>query len=287
METGNATFIQAWDTVLYRKFVRFRHLLVDGLAGHSDRALDMAPYHDGDRVLDIGCGFGDSTLQIAALVKPWGEAVGIDCSASFLEDAERQRTRRVVDNAVFLKRDAEVEELAGPYDHAFSRFGTMFFGNPGAAMRNIRAALKPGGTFTQVVWRRRDQNPWLHEAELAVSKILPVAAPLDDDIHCGPGPFALASADVVSSMLLSAGFESINLERHDCDICIGKNIDEAVDFAMNLGPAGEAVRLAGKEGERSLADVMLALARCLQPFAGKDGVWAPSSTWIVTSVAGG
>jgi ubiquinone/menaquinone biosynthesis C-methylase UbiE len=285
MEASNTSFIEAWDTVLYRKFVRFRHLLVEGLAGHSDRALAAASYRDGERVLDIGCGFGDSTLQIASLVGPWGLVVGTDCSANFLRDAEGQRVRRIVDNAVFLQRDVEVQELAGTYDHAFSRFGTMFFGNPGAAMRNIRSALRSGGSFTQVVWRRRDENPWLHEAELAVSKILPQPAPRDDQVHCGPGPFAFASADTVSSLLVSAGFEGIRFERSDCDICIGKNLDEAVEFAMNLGPAGEAVRLAGEEGTRSVPDVRLALARCLLPFARVDGVWAPSSTWIVTARA--
>ena len=106
---------------------------------------------------------------------------------------------------------------AGPYDHAFARFGTMFFEMPGAAMRNIRRALVPGGTFTQIVWRRREENPWAYEAEQVVKQIVPVVSHEDtDQVHCGPGPFSMAGPDMVSTMLRAAGFARITFERRTC-----------------------------------------------------------------------
>lgn len=285
MESDNDIIVEAWNTVLYDKFCRFRHLLVEGLSQHSDAALQRCGYRDGDRVLDIGCGFGDSTLRIARSVAPRGAATGMDCAANFIRDAESLAHGEGTGNAHFFVGDAQVEDLRGPYDHAFARFGTMFFEMPGAAMRNVRKALKPGGTFMQIVWRRREENPWLHEAELCVKAIVPAVSHEEtDQVHCGPGPFSMSGPDMVSLMLRGAGFERIAFERHDCDICIGRDLDDAIEFAMALGPAGELIRLAGAEGERLKPQVTEALKETLAPFARGDGVWAPSSTWFITAI---
>lgn len=283
--SDNSIIVKAWNTILYDKFCRFRHLLVDGLARHSDAALERTRYAAGDRVLDIGCGFGDSTLRIARAVGPGGAAVGVDCAENFVRSAQMDARVQHVRNASFFIADVQSGDLRGPYDHSFARFGTMFFELPGAAMRNIRRALKPGGTFTQIVWRRREENPWLHEAELRVREIVPVVAHEDtDQVHCGPGPFSMAGPDMVSTMLKSAGFERIAFERYDCDICIGRDLPDAIEFAMALGPAGEIIRLAGEEGEKRKPQVVAALQEALTPFVSARGVWAPSSTWLITSV---
>jgi len=151
-------------------------------------------------------------------------------------------------------------------------------------MKNIRKALRPGGSFTQIVWRRREDNPWLHEAELRVREIVPVVSHEDtDQVHCGPGPFSMSGPDMVSDMLRGVGFDRITFERFDTDICIGRDLDEAIDFAMMLGPAGEIIRLAGEEGEKRRPDVIRALRDALAPYARKDGVFGPSSTWFITS----
>jgi hypothetical protein len=162
----------------------------------------------------------------------------------------------------------------------------MFFDMPGAAMRNIRRAMKPGGTFTQIVWRRREDNPWVHEAERRVKAIVPAVAHEEtDQVHCGPGPFSMAGADMVSSLLRSAGFERITFERYDCDICIGRDLRDAIEFAMALGPAGEAMRLAGDQAERLKPRVVAALEEALAPYVRADGVWGPSSTWFVSATS--
>lgn len=284
MDDGNRVIVEAWNTVLYEKFCRFRHLLVEGLSQHSDAAFARCKHPEGARVLDVGCGFGDSTLHIAERVGPAGEAVGVDCAENFIRAAEAGARKEGVGNARFFVCDAQGGDLRGPYDHAFARFGTMFFEMPGAAMRNVRKALKPGGTFMQIVWRRREENPWLHEAELRVKEIVPIVSHEEtDQVHCGPGPFSMAGPDMVSSMLRGAGFERIAFERYDCDICIGRDMDDAIDFAMALGPAGEAIRLAGEEGEKRKPQVVAALKEALAPFARPDGIWAPSSTWFITA----
>ena len=282
--SDNDVVIEAWNTVLFDKFVRFKHLLVTGLAGHSDEVLSRHPFPSGARVLDVGCGFGDSTLRIATAVAPGGSAVGVDCADNFTRLAQQDASAAGVGNASFLALDVQSDDLRGPYDHAFARFGTMFFMNPGAAMRNIRKALRPGATFTQVVWRKREDNPWLHDAELRVRELVPVVSHEEtDQVHCGPGPFSMSGPDMVSSMLKAAGFERINFERFDTDICIGGDLAEAVEFAMALGPAGEIIRLAGAEGERLRPSVATALAEVLARYSRPDGVWAPSSTWFITA----
>jgi ubiquinone/menaquinone biosynthesis C-methylase UbiE len=284
MDDSNRIIVEAWNTVLYDKFCRFKHLLVNGLSQHSDAALERCRHPQGARVLDVGCGFGDSTLRIAKRVGPGGEAVGVDCAENFVRAAEAEARKQDVSNVRFFIDDAQRGDLRGPYDYAFARFGTMFFEMPGAAMRNIRKALKPGGSFTQIVWRRREENPWLHEAELRVKEIVPIVAHEEtDQVHCGPGPFSMAGPDMVSMMLRGAGFERITFERFDCDICIGKDMDDAIEFAMALGPAGEIIRLAGEEGERRKPQVVAALKEALSPFARPDGIWAPSSTWFVSA----
>ena len=163
-----------------------------------------------------------------------------------------------------------------------SRFGTMFFNLPGAALRNVRKALVPGGELFMIVWRRREENPWLHDAELCVRALVPVVKHEDtDQVHCGPGPFSMSGPDLVSTMLRSAGYDRITFERFDADICVGRNLDEAIEFAMALGPAGEIMRLAGEEAEKRKPQVIAALRQTLSRYEKSDGVWGPSSTWFV------
>ncbi len=288
MTDENAIIIQAWNTVLFEKFTRFRYLLTHGLSGHSDEAFRRQPMERGSKVLDVGCGFGDTSLRIAEMVGPSGHVTGVDCAEKFVESARTDARVAQVDNVTFELGDVQFSDLGGPYAHAFSRFGTMFFNSPGAALRNIRRALGPGGQLTMIVWRKREDNPWLHEAELCVRALVPVVSHEDaGQVHCGPGPFSMSGPDMVSDMLQGSGFGRVRFERFDTEICIGRNLDEAVEFATALGPAGEILRLAGAAAEKSQDAVADALRSVLGQFQRGDGsgVWAPSSTWFVHAYA--
>ncbi|MEH6549388.1 MAG: class I SAM-dependent methyltransferase [Pseudomonadales bacterium] len=282
---SNDVVIEAWNTVLFEKFSRFKYLFIEGYASISEEVLKRQPYPQGAHVLDVGCGFGDCTIEIAKSVGASGVATGVDCASNFIAECDQTAAEEGITNTRFLVADVEVDDLGGPYDEAFARFGTMFFNFPGAAMKNIRSALKPGGKFTQVVWRKREDNPWLHDAELCVSSIVPVVSHDDTDaVHCGPGPFSMAGPDMVSDMLQAVGFERVQFERFDSYICIGRNIQEAREFAMEIGPAGEIIRLAAEEGERLRGEVNIALEEVLGKYAREDGtIWAPSSAWFVTA----
>lgn len=160
----------------------------------------------------------------------------------------------------------------------------MFFANPVRALRNVRAALVPGGQLCMVVWRHKPDNPWLYEAELAVEQFLERREDSDEPT-CGPGPFSMANADTTSGILVSAGYEDIRLARSDTQMLIGRDLDEAVDYMMALGPAGEIIRLAGEDADRIRPKLVEAVRGALEPFDAPDGVRAQMSTCLVSARA--
>lgn len=283
MTTENTNAIEAWNTVLFDKFVRYREVVTRGLSNHGDRLLTRFPPPPRARVLDIGCGFGDTTRQIAALVGPSGQAVGVDAAERFVAAAREETKSFGVPNADFFVADVQTDDLGGTYDFAFSRFGTMFFLSPVAALRNVYRHLKPGARLAMVVWRKREDNAWLYDAQLAVRAIIPEEEESKDAVTCGPGPFSMASPDVVSSQLLAAGFTDVVFERYDTDIRVGSTLDEVVEIAMDLGPAGEIVRLSGELGERKKPEIVAALREVSAKYLRADGAFALSSTWLVSA----
>ncbi len=275
--------VEAWNTVLFDKFERFRSTLTAGLAVHGRVAIEQhCPRDVRRRVLDIGCGYGDTVLEIGARLERGSEVVGVDAAERFIEAARRSVSESGVRNCRFLVGDVEAAKLGGPFELVFSRFGTMFFDRPVQALKNVRSALMPGGLLCMVVWRRREDNPAVHVAERIAREIVPVVEPASD-VTCGPGPFSMCDANVVSDILLRAGFEKIAFERHDGPMCIGASVEEAVEFALELGPAGEIVRLAGQDGERLRPAVAAALTEAFSKVASPDGVHLGSSSWIVTA----
>jgi len=280
MLQGNEEAIEAWNTVLFDKFVQFRHLLVDALGVHGSRALDLYPPRG--TVVDIGCGFGDTTIEIARRVGPNGRAVGVDAAARFIDVARKDAAS--VSNCSFEVLDVEEAVTGGPYDHAFSRMGTMFFNQPVFALRNIRKALAPGAKLCMCVWRKKEAQEGLMAAEMIAREILG-DPDKGDQVTCGPGPFSMASADVVSDQLLAAGFRDPCFVRNDARLKLGNDVQEAAQFATMLGPAGEVIRLAGDEGKRQLPTIMERIRVLMAPFATPTGVMAPTSVWIVTATA--
>jgi SAM-dependent methyltransferase len=281
---SNREATEAWSGPLFDRFVRFRGLVTGGLGAHGEAALEAHPPRPGDRVLDLGCGFGDTTQWLAELVGPEGEAIGVDVSEPFVAAAREEADAAAVDNVRFLSGDVQVMDLGDGFDYAFSRMGIMFFANPVQALRNVRSALVPGGRFCAIVWRRKLDNAWLNRAEGVVEGYLERPEETDEPT-CGPGPFSMADADTLSEQLTIAGFEQISLRRCDLPIKIGDDLDHAIEFNMALGPAGEVLRLWGDRVDEIRPKIAADLREALAEFDGPDGVFAPASTWIISATA--
>jgi ubiquinone/menaquinone biosynthesis C-methylase UbiE len=279
----DTAFVQFWNEVLAPKFIRFRHILVGGLSHHSEAVFPILPVRPGDRVLDVGCGFGDTALKLAELVGPTGSVIGIDCCEAFLEFARADVRARDLSNVTFVRGDAEVALPTNQFDFVFARFGTMFFANPVAGLRNMRRALKPGGRMAHIVWRNRADNPWLSMAKDVVLRFLP--PPGADALTCGPGPFSMSDEATVRKMMEIAGYESIEFRRVDAPVLVGKDVKDAIAFQLAIGPAGEVFREAGAEAERKRSEIEAALADAInrQKIAA-DGIVMDSSSWVISAI---
>lgn len=280
---GNEEALQAWDGVLFDRFVQYRDQVVTALARHGDRALELDPPRPGERLLDIGCGFGDMSQQLAAAVGPAGHVTGVDASERFVEASRAEAAAAGVTNVDFLAADVQVGDLGGPYDAAYSRMGTMFFANPVVALRNVASALRPGGRLCMVVWRRKLDNEWVLLAEQIAERHLSHPDETDEPT-CGPGPFSMANADTVCDVLHHAGFRDTTLHRVDLPVLAGRDVDAATDFVMALGPAGELIRVNGAAAEPLRPLIEAEIKAAFRPLLTPDGVLAGSSTWVVTAV---
>jgi ubiquinone/menaquinone biosynthesis C-methylase UbiE len=280
--TSNEEAIEAWNGVLFERFVQFRDVLTGGLGAQGAVALEVTKPQPGERVLDIGCGFGDASQQIAALVGPSGSVHGVDAGERFVGVAAEEAQAAGLDNVTFEVADVEATAFDDRYELAFSRFGTMFFANPVAAMRHVHGALVPGGRLCMVVWRQKAENDWMYRVEQAVEQFVEEEEDSDEPT-CGPGPFSMANADTTSGILMAAGFERISLMRSDKPYRIGRDLDAAVALALAIGPAGEVMRLAGEDAVRLRPQIEAAVRDQLAPLDTPEGVIATSSTWIVSA----
>lgn len=277
----NLGFVECWNEILTPKWIRFRHLLSGNGKIHSDIAYADFDIQKGDKVLDIGCGFGETALEIGAMVGPTGEVVGIDCTDAFLDIANQEREAAGASNVRFEVGDAQICDLPESYfDVVYSRFGVMFFQSAVRALRNANRALKPGGKVCLIVWRSLADNPcWGAAKDIALQHLQP---PGENASTCGPGPFSMASEETDRAMLEAAGFpEAEVFKRIDADVCIGRDIEEAIDYQILVGPSGEIVREAGEEGQRRLPEIRQDLRELMEPYLGDRGVMMPSSTWAI------
>jgi SAM-dependent methyltransferase len=281
---SNREAAEAWSGPLFERFVSFRPVVTDGLGAHGEVAIAAHPPRPGDRVLDVGCGFGDTTQRLAAMVGD-GEAVGVDVSEPFIELARREAAEAGLRNVSFAVEDVQIAELGGPFDYVFSRMGIMFFANPVAALRNVREAMSPGGRLCAVVWRRKIDNGWMHEAELVVDEYLEHPEETEEPT-CGPGPFSMADADTVTEQLQIAGFEEVTLRRCDIPLKLGDSLQDAVELTLAIGPAGEVLRLWGDRVDEIRPKIRREVTEVLARFERPDGVFAPASTWILAARAG-
>jgi len=280
VETSNP-YIDFWNAVLVPKFNTWRHILAGGLHLHSAKVFPALPLHAGDSVLDVGCGWGDTAIELARRVGPTGSVVGLDCCGAFLDAGRADTTAAGLTNLTFLEADVQTYPFEPVHDFCFSRFGTQFFENPVAGLGNMRTALSPGGLMTMIVWRERADNPWLTLSKEVLLRHLPPVK--EDAATCGPGPFSMTDTEAVTQQLRIAGYTDARFERIDAEVLVGRDLDEAVAFQLAIGPAGEVYREAGKQAERCHDQLVAALKDELREFVRPQGVMMNSSSWMVTA----
>ena len=272
-------FVDFWNDVLVPKFIKYRHILVGGLTHHSEKIFPTLEISEGDKAVDVSCGFGDTAIQIAKRVGPEGSVLGMDCCKAFLEFARADAKAAGISNVTFVEGDVQGYPFEPVYDFCFSRFGTQFFENPVAGLRSMRTSLKPGGIMTMIVWRTIDDNPWLGMPKQVILQHLP--PPGDDARTCGPGPFSMADQEMVTKQLEIAGYDDIRFERIDAPLMMGNTLDDAVDFQLAVGPAGEVYREAGDQAVAKHDEIIAALQSELSKHATDDGVVMESSSWKI------
>jgi SAM-dependent methyltransferase len=277
----NDDFISCWNEILVPKWNRFRHLLSGNGGVHSSMAYEYFQIKPGDKVLDIGCGYGETCLEMGKMVGTTGEVLGLDCTEAFLEIANRERDQAGLANVKFVLGDAQTYPLPeNYYDVVYSRFGVMFFQNIVYALRNAHKTLKPGGKLCMIVWRTIRDNPcWGLAKDVALKHLPP---PGEGAQTCGPGPFALADEETDRGMLKAAGFDKVDLfRRNDAEVCIGTSLEEALDYQILVGPSGEIIREAGELGQKKLHEVREDMRRSFEKYVKNGGVYMPSSTWFI------
>jgi len=275
--------VRAWDTVLHERWKQNRKVFVGALDEVTQDLFDRHPPPAGGSCIDIGCGFGETTQLMAALAGPDGFCLGTDSSPRFIEDARREAAEAGVGNIDFEVADAQTAEWEPVYDYAFSRMGTQFFVAPVPAMRAIRAALKPGGGLRKICWRRKAESQFWAETEQVVQRFLSRPEEYEADT-CGPGPFSLGNPETLTGILEAAGFVEIELQQRDFDYFMGKDMDEALDSLLAIGPGAELIRLNGAYGESRRPEIAEALADHYAKWQQADGsIVGRASVWLVAA----
>ena len=271
--SANAAQIEYWNASAGETWARFQEALDRQVEPLGLAAMDALRPTEGEHIVDIGCGCGQTTLELAARVRPRGLVVGVDISQPMLDVAFR-RPRTADLRVTFQKLDAQTGDLGDdPFDAAFSRFGVMFFSDPVAAFVNIRSSLKPGGRIAFVCWRAPNENPWMQAPLQAALPFLPPLAPPDPE---APGPFAFADPTRVRSILTDSGYGSVTINPFDADIG-GGDLDQTLDLALRVGPLGRALR----EHPELVGNVTDAVRGVLSKHLTSNGVRMPAAVWIV------
>lgn len=274
---SNAEQIEYWNSKVGETWVLMQERMDLALTPVTTALLAAAAPQPGELVLDIGCGAGETTLAMDAVVGDGGHAIGLDISEPLLARA-RARAEALQSEAEFIAADAATWAEETGFDLILSRFGVMFFADPQAAFANLHGLAAPGGRLVFACWQPAARNLWATLPMTALAPLLPVMPPADPH---APGPFAFADAARVATLLEAAGWQDLTFHSLPFEMLVGGGDDpiaDAVQFNLRIGPAARAVRDAG------LGDAAKPiLANALQPYLNDAQVRLPGAIWLVTA----
>jgi len=277
---ANVDMKEYWNGDGGREWVRFQNRIDEGLIPFGLKAMTVANFLPGERVLDIGCGCGDTSFEIARQVGATGYVQGIDISELVLERARNREATESLGNVNFECSDAQIHDFEKMgFDVIFSRYGVMFFDDPEAAFKNIRRALNSKGRMTFICWKPVKENQWVSLPLDIASNYVQLPEPSDPE---SPGGFSFGDAARVMRILSAAGFINISIQQFHETFNVGENLDEAVKFLSSIGPASVAM------GAPEVDDVTRhRFNSALHDFLGThltaDGIKLNAATWIVTA----
>ncbi len=253
---------------------------IDAIVGPlGDSVIEALELEEGQTVLDVGCGCGSITIDSARRVAPGGEVFGVDLSLPMLATARRRAASEGVTNVRFRQADAQTDDLGvRRFDAVVSRFGVMFFADPGAAFTNIVGALRPGGRLAVVAWQALVRNPWMLVPVMAAAEHLRSLSPPPPG---APGPFALGDPDELASLLTGAGLSDVAVTPVERTLRIpASELEESVEVVLRTGPLGDAV---AAEADPAVGTAVRdAIARAIEPFMVDGGLEMAGAAWLAT-----
>jgi SAM-dependent methyltransferase len=283
MSSDNADQIAEWNGALGQRWADSQREIDSLVAVFGQAALNRAAAQARERVIDVGCGCGDTTLELARSVGQAGSVLGIDVSQPMLAVARDRASLAGWPHLTYREADASASELPDETDLVFSRFGVMFFGEPVSAFRHLRRSMRPHGRCVFVCWRAPRDNSWAMTPLVAARKAMGIT-PAPADPHA-PGPFAFADDGRLRAILSHAGFDQIDVQRFDAPVLLGPTPRAAAENAVRVGPTSRLVREVGSE---NLPTILDAVESALGELASHDGqVRLNGSTWIVAASSPG
>jgi ubiquinone/menaquinone biosynthesis C-methylase UbiE len=275
---ANQEQIRYWNEQGGPRWVRRQQQLDAQIHSLGLVAMQQANVKPGEHILDVGCGCGQTALELAERVGSSGSVMGIDISQPMLTRARERQTTLGLKNLEFLPADAQTYPFERDrFDLIFSRFGVMFFEDPSAAFRNLRTTLRSRGRLCFICWQALEKNEWVRVPLMAAARhvALPPPPPLG-----APGPFAFADPDRVRSLLTAGGFTEVSFIPYETALSMGgaTSTDEAVEFLLEIGPIS---RLLETSGDGTRLRVAREVYAALSPYTSSGGVSLGGAAWVV------